>query len=99
MTKIPSQIEPLFWDIDFSKLDASKSPQFIIKRVLDRGNTTDVGWILNNFSKTEIIETISISRDLSQKTANFWADIYNLNKSNVICLQKPYSRTPFGLSS
>jgi hypothetical protein len=99
MIKIPTQLKTLFWDIDFSKLNTSESPFFIIKRVLDRGNTNHVNWLLKKFKKDDIIKTISTSRDISQKTANFWADVYNLNKSQVICLQKSYSPTPFGLSS
>lgn len=99
MTNIPIKIKSLFWDIDTSKLGVTSSPHFIIKRVLDRGNTNDVNWLLKEFKKEDIIETVSTSRDLSQKTANFWADIYNLNKSKVICLQKPYSPIPFGQSS
>ena len=99
MIKIPRDLKSLFWDIDFTILDASKSPQFIIKRVLDRGNTNNVNWLLKEFKKEDIIKTVSISRDLSQKTANFWADIYGLDKTKILCLQKPYSPTPFGLSS
>lgn len=99
MTKVPQDLKPLFWDIDFNKLDASKSPHFIIKRVLDRGNTNSVKWLLSKFKKDDIIKTITVSRDLTPKTANFWADIYNLNKSDILCLQKPYSPIPFGQSS
>ena len=99
MMRIPDDIKLLFWDIDFSKLNASRSPQFIIKRVLDRGNTNNVNWLLKEFKKEDIVKTVSISRDLSQKTANFWADIYNLDKSKILCLQKPYSPIPFGQSS
>lgn len=99
MVKIPSQLKPLFWDIDFSNLNFTKNSHFIIKRVLDRGNTNNIRWLNKNYSKNEIIQTVLNSRDLSQKTANFWSDIYGLDQSKILCLQKPYSPTPFGLSS
>ena len=99
MTNIPPSIKSLFWDIDTKNLGPSTNPHFIIKRVLDRGNTENVNWLLNSFNDDEIIETISTSRDLTQKTANFWADVYKLDKTKILCLQKPYSRIPFGQSS
>lgn len=97
--KLPTQANDLFWDIDFSKLNYSKNASFIIKRVLDRGNVKTVNWLLKKFTKNEIKKTILTSRDISQKTANLWADIYKLNKLKIICLQKPYSPIQFGLSS
>jgi len=99
MIKVPAQIKPLFWDIKFSNLKTSNDSQFIIKRILDRGNTSNVKWLINNFSKKLIINAIQTSRDLSQKTANFWSDLYKLDKSKILCLQKPYSPIQFGLSS
>jgi len=97
--KLPSFFEPYFWDVDFSSLDLSKNPEFIIKRVLDRGNTKALKWVISYYPKGRIKKTILISRDLSQKTANFWADVYNLDRSKILCLQKPYSPIQFGLSS
>lgn len=99
MTKVPKELKSLFWDVDFSNLNASESPFFIIKRVLDRGNTNNIQWLLKEFKKRDIIQTVSVSRDLSQKTANYWADIYHLDKTKILCLQKPYSPIPFGQSS
>lgn len=97
--KLPLFFKPYFWDVDFSSLDLSENPSFIIKRTLDRGNIKALKWLLNYYPKEIIKETIISSRDLSQKTANFWADVFNLDRMKILCLQKPYSRTQFGLSS
>ena len=97
--KLPSFFKPYFWDVDFSSLDLSKNTDFIIKRTLDRGNTKSLKWVIDYYSKEQIKKTILTSRDLSQKTANFWADIYDLDRAKILCLQKPYSPIPFGLSS
>ena len=85
--------------MDFSRLDLSKNSEFIIKRTLDRGNTESLKWIVDYYPKEKIKKTILMSRDLSQKTANFWADVYNLDRTKILCLQKPYSPIQFGLSS
>lgn len=96
--KIPSSFKSYFWDVDFSSLDL-KNSGFIIKRVLDRGNTGSIKWLVNNFSRNDIKDTIMNSRDLSQKTANFWSDVYNLDKTKILCLQKPYSLIPWSIAS
>ena len=72
---------------------------FVIKRIIDRGDTKALKWALNEFKLDEIEEVILTSRDLSRKTAAFWTLILNLDPKKVPCLQKPYSRTPFGLSN
>lgn len=97
-SNIPNSFKSYFWDVDFSSLNLNNS-QFIIKRVLDRGNTDSIKWLVSNFSRSDIENTIMNSRDLSQKTANFWSDVYNLDRSKILCLQKPYYPIPFGLSS
>lgn len=96
--KLPVAFKPYFWDIDFSKINL-KNTQLIIKRVLDRGDTSSIKWLVNNYSKGDIENTIMKSRDLSQKTANFWADLYNMDRTKILCLQKHYSPIQFGLSS
>ena len=96
--KLPVSFKSYFWDIDFSKLNF-KNTRFIIKRVLDRGDTNSIKWLVNNYSKVDIENTIMKSRDLSQKTANFWADLYKMDRAKILCLQKHYSPIQFGLSS
>lgn len=97
--KLPSSFSEYFWDVDFKSIDPNKSSSFVIKRVLDRGNTAAIKWLLRNYPKEKIERTVLTTRDLSQKTANFWADVFKLDKTKVVCLQKPYSRIQFGLSS
>lgn len=97
--KLPSNFKKYFWDTDFSTIDPDKNKIYIIKRILDRGNAFSVKWIIENYQQSDLIETITKTRDMSKKTGNFWADYFGINKSSVACLQKPYSPTPFGLSS
>ena len=97
--KIPSYFKSYFWDVNYSKLDPIKDSAFIIKRSIDRGNTDSIKWILSNYKKEDIKNVILKSRDISVKTANFWCDFLDLNQKDILCLQKPYSPTQFGLSS
>lgn len=99
MKKLPVFLKPYFWDVDFNKIDPEKSKMFILKRVLDRGNDKAIRWLLKHYTKEDIRQLLLTTRDLSAKTANFWADILNIDHKKVPCLQKPYSRIQFGLSS
>ncbi len=97
--KLPGFLKQYFWDVDFNSLDKSAYPKFIIKRVLDRGDTRAIHWLLKEYSQDSIRNVIKESRDISARTVNFWALFLNISPSEILCLQKPYSRTPFGLSS
>lgn len=99
MKKLPKFLEQYFWDVDFKKINPEKSEMFILKRVLDRGNDRALKWLLKHYTKNDIKNLLLRTRDLSQKTANFWATYLDIDRSKVPCLQKPYSRIQFGLSS
>lgn len=97
--KLPFFLKKYFWDVDFDLLDSRKSKTFILKRVLDRGDTKALSWIRQNYTNREIKRLLLNTRDISPKTANFWADYLKIDHKKVPCLQKPYSRIQFGLSS
>lgn len=96
---LPDFLRPYFWDVSFEKLEKEKDAFFVIKRVLDRGKTRDIRWIINTYGIDAIKQVILKTRDLARPTGNFWADILGLNKNKVPCLQKPYSPIHFGLYS
>ena len=85
---LPRFLQSCFWDIDFDKLNPQKYPYFVIERILEYGNTKDVGWLTKNFSKNTIKKTIIDSRFLSLKSANFWALIFNLDRNEILCLKE-----------
>ena len=99
INKLPKSFKKYFWDVTFEDLEADKHSFLVIKRVLDRGRTSDIKWLLSNYGKGKIKEVLTSTRDLSRPTANFWSLIFGLSRSRVPCLQKPYSRIRFGLSS
>ncbi|OGM33749.1 hypothetical protein A3D00_04100 [Candidatus Woesebacteria bacterium RIFCSPHIGHO2_02_FULL_38_9] len=98
-TKLPESFRGYFWDVDFDSLDKNKHSFLVIKRVLDRGKTQDIRWLLDNYSKTKIKKVILTTKDLSRATGIFWANIFNLDYKDLLCLQKPYSPIRFGLYS
>lgn len=99
MKKLPVFLKKYFWDVDFEELEFWHAKTFILKRLLDRGDTKALLWLKQHFTNEDIKNLLFSTRDLSQKTANFWTNYLKLDPKKVPCLQKPYSRTPFGLSS
>ena len=97
--KLPESFRGYFWDVDFDSLTLHKAPLFILKRVLDHGDTKAIRWILHHYQTEDIKNLLVKTRDMSRKTATFWANFFGIKYKNIPCLQMPYSRTPFGLSS
>ena len=97
--KVPEFLRRYFWDVDFDKLDPKKNQHLIIKRVLDRGKTSDIRWLLTTYNLEDIKEVLLKTRDLSRPTGTLWTDVLGLDRHKVICLQKPYFPIHFGLYS
>jgi hypothetical protein len=96
---LPKSLREHFWDVEFEELDTDRHAHLIIKRILDRGNLSDIRWLLKIYGKDEIKRVVMGTRDLARPTGNFWADILEIDKTQVPCLQKPYFPIHFGLSS
>lgn len=100
VTKLPAFLKPYFWDVDFEKIDPEKSKMFILKRCLDRGSDKAIKWLLQHYTKDDIRHLLLTSRDLSAKTANFWALYLNVNIKKVSSLKNPPTRKiPMHLTS
>jgi addiction module HigA family antidote len=48
----------LFWDTDFNKIDWTKNRKAIIKRILERGNKTEINEIISFYGKKTISKEI-----------------------------------------
>lgn len=90
MKKLPLFLKQYFWDSDFEKIDPQKKPRYVIARILEWGDQEAIKWLNQNFSQAEIIETTKNTRELSQKSANFWSIIYNIKPTEIRCLQKSF---------
>mgnify|MGYP006929331584 CR=1 FL=1 len=89
MAFLPKQLHRYFWDTDPKKL-TQKNKKQIISRILEYGDEHAVQWMNEHFSKADIKECLQTTRSLSKKSANFWAFIFNIPKTKVLCLQKSF---------
>ena len=83
-------LEAVFWDVDTNKLDFEKQSDFIIARILEHGWLDDIKWLLKKYAPGKIRKAICQSRDLSEKTANFWSIYLKIPKGKILCLNKSY---------
>jgi len=69
---LPAGLQKYFWDCDFSALSIEKQRRLIIERVLNFGNDDAVRWLLAHVDRANIADVLEHSRNLSEKTRNFW---------------------------
>ncbi|TYB97071.1 MAG: hypothetical protein FXF54_02765 [Kosmotoga sp.] len=81
-----------FWDVDTKKLDLEKNKEFIISRVLEHGILKDVHELKKVYSTQEIREVVKKSKNISDKTATFWANVLHIpiEEVNVCSKQKQF---------
>ena len=48
----------IFWDTDINKIDLVNNKRFIIQRILERGNKTEINELINLYSKNGIKDEI-----------------------------------------
>ncbi|MGD0977051.1 MAG: hypothetical protein ABR875_02045 [Minisyncoccia bacterium] len=90
--KIPDFLKKYFWDVDFNGLDANTHSLFIVERILEYGDETATSWMLDNFSKEQIKQTLLERKGFSKKSANYWSLILNIPKDKISCLNRSYQQ-------
>lgn len=68
----------LFWDTPVEKIDTEKHKNYIIERVLSRGLLPDFYFLLQLYTKEEIIKAVKSSRVLDKKTINFCSQYFKI---------------------
>jgi hypothetical protein len=98
MTKrLPRRFYQYFWDVEPAKMSLSRDAEFIVKRILEHGQTQDVKWVIKKYGLEMIKQVLLKYRDFSRKTGLFWCQIIGLEKDQVKCLQTPYRQIPCGV--
>ena len=80
-----------FWDVDFAKLDKSKSKRLIIERVINLGNLSEIKLLREIYTADEIRQTLCNLNYLDPKTLNFGSLLFNIPKTRFKCYIKKSS--------
>jgi hypothetical protein len=81
----------LFWDVDFKDVDYDKYAQYIINRILLRGNLNDWFEIKNYYGLEKIKEEVVKMRYLDNRTLNFCSFYFDIPKTKFRCTKTPMS--------
>ena len=90
---LPSRLRPFFWDVDFQKLSIADSAYFIIGRLMEHGDEAAMVFLLETYSKIEMIHVLKNSRSLSRRSREFWRIFLDVDGEQ--CTPKCYP-TPYG---
>ena len=69
---LPPEFRKYFWDCDVEQLRMEDHAVFITERILNFGNLPAVRWLLAVIEASFLREVVEHSRNLDQKTQNFW---------------------------
>ncbi|MBI5540763.1 MAG: hypothetical protein HY951_11935 [Bacteroidia bacterium] len=81
----------LFWDVEFENVDYDKYSQFIINRVLLRGDIKDWQEIKLYYGVERIKQEIKQMKYLDERTLNFCSIYFNISKIDFKCYNTPQS--------
>lgn len=85
MLKLSKQ---LFWDVKVNELDYKKHADFIIKRVLLRGDVKDYKIIKKKYGLKKIKNIAKKVDYPDKKSLNFWSLIFNIPLKSFQCIKK-----------
>lgn len=73
--KLPKTLHNLFWDVNIQSLNEYTHKEFIIQRILEKGDFTAISWILKYYSRDTISQIVTSRTNLSSATVNFWKQL------------------------
>lgn len=85
---LPLFAHKYFWDVNPTAVNVCKHYFFVIERLVEYGDDDCYRWLFKTFTKEQIIETVKCSRNISRKTANMWANFYDIKREEIWCLSK-----------
>jgi hypothetical protein len=88
-----TQKQGLFWDVNLQELDEKKHSDFIIQRILEKGDLDDLQWAIDSYGRDSVKNVFGKnSAKMDRKSQNFWCLYFNIDKAQ--CIQKPSMPRP-----
>jgi hypothetical protein len=90
----PAAWRSLFWDVDPAALDRDLHQRYIVERVLELGDLPAVRALFALYSREEIAQVVLASRQLSRRSARFWAVALELQEQPLACTRPSWTARP-----
>jgi hypothetical protein len=83
--ELPESLRSLFWDCDFTSLSLSEHRNFVIRRILDRGDWDAITWLRQTLGDAVIRDWFLVKRGggLDPRKLRFWELILVLPNADV----------------
>jgi len=82
-SRLPTLLQPFFWDYDFKTLTWDDDRDLIIERVLASGTWEAITWLRARLGDQALHEWIERRRGLSPRQLRFWELMLNLSHRQV----------------
>ena len=92
MKQLPKELWKYFWDTKAEVVDIDTYPKYVGERVLEWGRAKDVRWLIGQYGIPTLKEIVKSSRQLSARQATFYAKIWDIPETEVLCLQPEFRR-------
>lgn len=83
--KIMNLPKPLFWDVEYEKINYEKNKVFVIGRVLNFGMWEEIREVFKMYGEKEVKRSIVQATGLTERSINFWSKILDIPKESFIC--------------
>jgi hypothetical protein len=97
--RLPESMRTLFWDVEFASIDPERHASFIIERALEFGNDDAIRWIVREFHRKAIADTVRSSRSLSRNTGRLWSLVLGIPEGEILCLSTRSRMMPEAFSA
>ena len=88
--KLPEFLRSYFWEVDFEALTPEKHARYIIAKILEYGDERALKWMFKQFNMNLIKDVLCKTRAVSPYSAFFWANVLEVDKKKVKCLNRSY---------
>jgi len=86
MSEYIRSLDPqLFWDVDPSSIDEGTHRRFVIERVLERGELSDIRRTIAHYTMPVVIAEAQQMRSLDPMTLSFAACLGNVKEETFRC--------------
>ncbi len=81
--------ESLLWDVDPASIDLERHRSFLIRRIVERGDLSDVGAAWSHYGEAAFRETLLDAPDLGAKTVAFFANQFGIAPESFRAHREP----------
>lgn len=93
--EIVAQLDRLFWDKSLAAEDFERYPHWVVRRVLEYGQLSDVHALRDLWGRAAFLKIVSEIKFTHRRTENFWHTILQMEGLPCTKRSSPHQVWPF----